>query len=265
MGVGSHFRRKYYYALALLYFAVATLPATLIGQTADCPSICALRYPDRVWKNWECTSEVGQPMTTYGNNEVYKTLYLQFYSNRTGPCFICEATNLTTLLEPCKPCPAANIIENGLPWNSNDERYSKLSSCAEPGAISECAKARIPNYKTADTTKATAKQCRGDASCLQFGADPDPLASYTPFRPEMDITLRALVPLQMIVISVIYFAQALGCVITASCLTPYLQYVYVYSYSLESLVVVSSASVHDCLKFSPCSHPTNFKETMYTF
>jgi hypothetical protein len=223
MGVGSHFRRKYYFALTVLYFTVATLPAALIGQTADCPSICALRYPDRVWKNWECTAEVGTPMTDYRNDDMYKRIYLQFYANTTGPCFVCQATNSTTMLEPCRPCPAANMVEKGKPWESDDKRYSKLSSCAEPGAISECAKATIPNYKVAATEKAQAKECLADASCLKFGDDPNPLASFTPFQPEMDITLRAMVPVQMVLISAIYYAQGIGCLIVGCCLTHYLQ------------------------------------------
>ena len=70
---------------------------------------------------------------------------------------------------------------------------------------------------------ARAKQCLGDASCLKFGEDPNPLASFTPFAPEMDITLRAMVPLQMVLISVIYYAQGIGCLIVACCLTHYLQ------------------------------------------
>ena len=222
-GVGSQFRRKYYFALTVIYLAVAILPIALLGQTADCPVVCALRFPDRPWKNWECTENIGEPVGDYAAESEYKRIYLQFYKNTTGPCFVCQKANLTVLLEPCKPCPAAQMVEEGLPWESTDERYSKLSSCAEPGSISECSGAEVTNYRVADQTAAQDKYCLEDTTCLAFGADEDPMATRTKFAPEMDITLRGMVPMLMLLISAIYFGQAIGCLATALCLTRFLE------------------------------------------
>ena len=192
------------------------MPIILFPMTADCPPLCALRFPDRPWKSWECTESIGDPMTNYGDMEEYKRIYLQFYVNTTGPCYVCQASNATTLLEPCKPCPAAQMSEGGVPWESNDPRYSTLSSCATPGSMSECAKAEIPNYKLAVTAKANDKFCLGDQSC-SLDSD-NPLAFRTPFAPTPDINFRGIQPLIMLGIGVLYLGQAIGCLATACCL-----------------------------------------------
>ena len=216
MGVGSTTRQKYYVVLGIIYLFVGIMPIILFPMTADCPPLCALRFPDRPWKSWECTESIGQPMTNYGDMEEYKRIYLQFYVNTTGPCYVCQASNATTLLEPCKPCPAAKMSEGGVPWESNDPRYSTLSSCATPGSMSECAKAEIPNYKIAVTAKANDKFCLGDQSC-SLDSD-NPLAFRTPFAPTPDINFRGIQPLIMLGIGVLYLGQAIGCLATACCL-----------------------------------------------
>ena len=216
MGVGSTNRQKYYLALGLIYLAVGILPIGLFPQTSDCPVLCALRFPDRKWKNWECTESIGDPVTNYLDIDEYKRIYLQFYLNATGPCYVCAASNSTTLLEPCKPCPAAKMSEGGVAWKSNDPRYSKLSSCATPGSLSECATATVPNYKAAEQDKANDKFCLEDNSCSLN--QNNILAFRTKFLPEPDINLRGIQPMIMILIAGIYLIQAIGCIVTGCCL-----------------------------------------------
>ena len=252
MGTGSKQRQKYYIALGGIYLIVGILPLALVGQTADCPTICALRFPDRPWKNWECTTSIGMAVENYLDEKEYKRIYAQFYPNATGPCFICEAANKTTLLEPCKPCPAALMTDGGIPWEATDERYSTLSSCATPGAITECATATPPNYKIANVALQNPKYCLEDNTCTLDSADP--LAFLTNFDPEPDIGkrqlnlfggslvvgltpvvfgvcacvlflmcvpcvgARGLMPVLLIAIAGMYLIQAIGCLMTACCL-----------------------------------------------
>jgi hypothetical protein len=216
MGVGSHQRQKYYIALGIIYLAVGILPLALLGQTADCPPLCALRFPDRKWKNWECTESIGEPVTNYLDIDEYKRIYLQFFINTTGPCYVCKASNATTLLQPCKPCPAAKMSIGGVAWESNDPRYSKLSSCAEPGTLSECGKATIPNYKVAETTKALDKFCMNDNTCTRN--QNNILGFRTKFEPTSDIEFRGIQPMIMLGISFIYLFQSIGCLLTGCCL-----------------------------------------------
>jgi hypothetical protein len=216
MGVGSTQRQKYYLVLGGIYLIVGILPIALFSSTSDCPTICALRFPDRPWKNWECTKEVGTAVTNYLDVEEYKRIYKQFYMNTTGPCYVCQAVNATALLEPCKPCPAAKMTDGGVPWPATDERYSKLSSCATPGAISECAAAETANYKAAQIEKQIPKYCLEDHTCTLDSTNP--LAFLTDFKPDPDIAARGILPLLLLAIGGLYLIQAIGCFISACCL-----------------------------------------------
>ena len=209
-------RQKYYLILGAIYLLIGIMPMILYPQTSDCKPLCALRFPDRPWKNWECTRSIGEPVTDYLDIEEYKRIYTQFYKNTTGPCYICLAANQTTLLQPCKPCPAAKMSDGGLPWPATDARYSKLTSCAVPGSISECAKATVPNYKHADIAKQNPKYCLQDSSCTLESTNP--LAFLTNFKPTPDIGARSILPLLLLGISGMYLIQAVGCLFTACCL-----------------------------------------------
>ena len=82
------------------------------------------------------------------------------------------------------------MTDGGIPWEATDERYSTLSSCATPGAITECATATPPNYKIANVALQNPKYCLEDNTCTLDSADP--LAFLTNFDPEPDIGKRQL-------------------------------------------------------------------------